>query len=53
MTTNTGQQAKRARDYNAGAGKSGQDTQRRHWGATGRTRKRGHDGQNMTEGQGS
>jgi hypothetical protein len=32
MTTNTAQQAKTARDYNAGAGKPGQDTQRRHLG---------------------
>ncbi len=41
----------------AGTGKPGQDSQdrtaRECWDGIGRTRKRGQDGQNMTEGQGN
>ncbi len=69
MTTNTGQQGKRARDKNAGAGQLGQESLgRKAWAGqpgqdsqdrtarecpdgTGRKRKRGQNGQNITEGQ--
>jgi hypothetical protein len=68
MTTNTRQCGKSAGDKNAGAGhlrqkslalagQPGQDSKDKTAGecrdCTGRTRKRGQDGQNMTEGQGS